>query len=399
MQTFVPELTFQACAEVLDWRRLGKQRVEVLQMASAILDPSAGWSSHPAVTMWRGHGAALLTYGLVVCDEWIGRGYRDTTRPKLVAMLPLMVSLGERIERPQWWGVQEVHDSHKAKLHRKDMSHYGQYFVYERFHHEYVWPEGRARKTPREERVSTKSQLVCQGCGRRPGFTNIGTRAVHWWVCGNCNRPTEAWMKGRQEVLNKFSGGPLAEMVYDSRTLLTDERLSFAVLGYRYTTEQVISPVTGAVARVWLYSAEGPDSVTTSAQLSASNPSSQGVNTVSTPDLPTAPELPDAPVADAAAPAEAAAPAAPAAPKEPAKTDDLEPLRKSLGLSRSKLAAASGLSEAKVYRIEKGGARTTEAEATLLRNALNEIKAAQPAEGEAPAAPAAETTEGVSTPQ
>jgi predicted RNase H-like HicB family nuclease len=59
MQTFLPYLDFAECARVLDDRRLGKQRVEVLQIARAITVPGYGWRHHPAVRMWRGYEEAL----------------------------------------------------------------------------------------------------------------------------------------------------------------------------------------------------------------------------------------------------------------------------------------------------------------------------------------------------
>jgi len=63
MQTFLPYLDFAECARVLDDRRLGKQRVEVLQIARAITVPGYGWRHHPAVRMWRGYEEALGAYG------------------------------------------------------------------------------------------------------------------------------------------------------------------------------------------------------------------------------------------------------------------------------------------------------------------------------------------------
>mgnify|MGYP001181886526 FL=1 len=36
MQTFLPYESFRKSAEVLDWRRLGKQRVEGMQIINAI---------------------------------------------------------------------------------------------------------------------------------------------------------------------------------------------------------------------------------------------------------------------------------------------------------------------------------------------------------------------------
>src|SRR3712207_9220014 len=58
MQTFVPVADFEESARLLDSPRLGKQRVETLQILRALELPDYGWASHPAVAMWRGAGPA-----------------------------------------------------------------------------------------------------------------------------------------------------------------------------------------------------------------------------------------------------------------------------------------------------------------------------------------------------
>ena len=52
MQTFLPYESFRESAKVLDWRRLGKQRVEGMQIINAIENPNKqGWQNHPAITL------------------------------------------------------------------------------------------------------------------------------------------------------------------------------------------------------------------------------------------------------------------------------------------------------------------------------------------------------------
>src|SRR5690606_11138493 len=52
MQTFLPYEDFAATAQVLDQRRLGKQRVEALQVLRGLTRPGYGWRHRPAVSMW-----------------------------------------------------------------------------------------------------------------------------------------------------------------------------------------------------------------------------------------------------------------------------------------------------------------------------------------------------------
>ena len=66
MQTFLPYADFERSARALDAKRLGKQRVETIQVVRALTRPGYGWANHPAVLMWKGYEEALGRYGF--CD-------------------------------------------------------------------------------------------------------------------------------------------------------------------------------------------------------------------------------------------------------------------------------------------------------------------------------------------
>ena len=103
MQTFLPYASYEASAKVLDYRRLGKQRVESYQILGVIFgirfnketevwEPfDYRWKNHPAVKMWScGSEFQKLSYALSLCeythsiiDEWIERGYNDTLKEKI----------------------------------------------------------------------------------------------------------------------------------------------------------------------------------------------------------------------------------------------------------------------------------------------------------------------------
>jgi len=137
MQTFLPYEDFAKSAAVLDRQRLGKQRVETLQIMNALLDPEYGWQNHPAVNMWRGYEWSLYQYQEAICNEWTSRGYKDTCLEKT---LLLMAGKCIGISKPQWLGNEEFHVSHQSNLMRKLPEHYGQYFDVSG-DLEYVWPE------------------------------------------------------------------------------------------------------------------------------------------------------------------------------------------------------------------------------------------------------------------
>jgi hypothetical protein len=136
MQTFLPYSSFAESARVLDWRRLGKQRVETLQILRTLAGLSKGWSNHPAVRMWRGYESALRVYGAVICLEWRNRGYRDKCLDKILDMSSVLYAV------PPWLGDPAFHASHRAALLAKDPEWYGQWGWTETPGIEYVWPVG-----------------------------------------------------------------------------------------------------------------------------------------------------------------------------------------------------------------------------------------------------------------
>lgn len=135
MQTFLPYQSFLQSAKVLDRQRLGKQRVECLQIFNALANPDYGWQSHPAVTMWRGHADALYMYSIAMITEWTSRGYKDTCYDKITNVwrtLPMGTS-------PAWLGREDLHASHRSNLLRKLPAWYGQYGWTEPATLPYVW--------------------------------------------------------------------------------------------------------------------------------------------------------------------------------------------------------------------------------------------------------------------
>ncbi len=148
MQTFLPYADFARCAEVLDPRRLGKQRVEVLQIMRAITVPGYGWRHHPAAKQWKGYEEALAAYGVAVCREWCRRGYADTCDLKIRQELATLdvhevreQAVLERAGRlPPWLGDEDYHRSHRSSLLAKDPGWYGQFFDDVPPDLPYVWP-------------------------------------------------------------------------------------------------------------------------------------------------------------------------------------------------------------------------------------------------------------------
>ncbi|SCL40202.1 hypothetical protein GA0074692_5674 [Micromonospora pallida] len=150
MQTFLPYPDFAASARVLDQRRLGKQRVEAIQVLRGLTWPGYGWRNHPAVRMWAGYEEALVRYGLDVCVVWCAPGRADTCAATLTADLAAACGitqvrdqdeLARAGELPPWLGRTDLHRSHRSSLLRKDPDHYRPIFDDVPPDLEYVWPD------------------------------------------------------------------------------------------------------------------------------------------------------------------------------------------------------------------------------------------------------------------
>ena len=79
MQTFLPYKSFDESFKSLDYRRLGKQRVEAMQILNVLLGrtETKGWVNHPITKMWKGHENALKEYLNKSRAHWVDRRYNN----------------------------------------------------------------------------------------------------------------------------------------------------------------------------------------------------------------------------------------------------------------------------------------------------------------------------------
>lgn len=152
MQTFLPYSDFRQSAAALDRARLGKQRVEALQVLRALVIPQYGWQTHPAVRMWMGHVPALTMYGLTMVDEWVARGGEDTTRGRILEFAPQAghPDYVDRIQMPYWLGDPGFHLAHRSRLLAKEPAFYADVFPGTDPDLEYLWPEPKLELLPED---------------------------------------------------------------------------------------------------------------------------------------------------------------------------------------------------------------------------------------------------------
>ena len=171
MQTFLPYSNFHLTAEVLDRKRLGKQRVECLQILRTLKQGEwtclsckmpvthfnehktgyhcyyceaslkrTGWYNHPAVQMWKGYETGLMLYLREICAAWVRLGYKDTCWEKAIEVGFRPPNVGEGFLLPNWLGNESFHLSHQSNLLRKNPDHYSQFFMGIPNDLPYVWP-------------------------------------------------------------------------------------------------------------------------------------------------------------------------------------------------------------------------------------------------------------------
>lgn len=141
MQTFLPYADFEESAYALDPLRLGKQRVENLQIMKALLVEGYGWKNHPATKMWRGYEFCLLTYQKAITDEWVHNlGRVDTCFVKTARVYFEHFKTTDDGPKPPWLGDEKFHISHQSNLIRKDPEYYGKQFPGVPDNLPYVWP-------------------------------------------------------------------------------------------------------------------------------------------------------------------------------------------------------------------------------------------------------------------
>jgi len=138
MQTFLPYENFEQTAKCLDYRRLGKQRVECKQIILALTNPDKGWKNHPATKMWKNNVECLAYYGTCMCKEWINRGYKDSCLEFFNQFIKH--DNFNDISKPSWLGDINFHNSHKSKLLQKNNEFYSQYGWCVNRNLEYIWP-------------------------------------------------------------------------------------------------------------------------------------------------------------------------------------------------------------------------------------------------------------------
>jgi hypothetical protein len=246
VQTFLPYPDFARSARVLDRKRLGKQRVETLQVLRAATVPGYGWWGHPVTAMWSGHLPALVAYGRAVVDEWTARGGADSTGWQIREFAPEAWDRradGDVAEPPPWLGDESFHRSHRSNLLRKDEEHYRALFPEDAAGLDYVWPpSAEVRTPPAEPPRGERAWVLAPGAHAVAGDAVVvpfavpgGIREAHWAQA--LGRIEHELQEGETVLL--LHGPPGAEQIVE-RTVLA-ENVHHAVSEFSLELERVDS--------------------------------------------------------------------------------------------------------------------------------------------------------------
>lgn len=142
MQTFFPEKNLIKNFKCLDYRRLGKQRVEAMQIYNILIGKETkkkGWIHHTAVLMWKGYENFLALYHNMCIYEWIYRGYNNNMK--------ILNWECDDFKIPWWYGNENFHSSHRQTLLSKKYDWYKQFGWKESPKYEYWWPTKNINQT------------------------------------------------------------------------------------------------------------------------------------------------------------------------------------------------------------------------------------------------------------
>jgi len=115
--TFITDDDPKVCARNLDYKRLGKQKLECKWIINSI--ESKKNNKHPGYLMWEGYLNYLKHYTNCIIEEWLRRGYKNTME---------IYSLPSEFEKPWFFTYRPLQLTHICSLKRKDSNYYNNVF-------------------------------------------------------------------------------------------------------------------------------------------------------------------------------------------------------------------------------------------------------------------------------
>jgi hypothetical protein len=191
--------SLQTTCNLLDIKRLNKQKIEAKEILDATLRTSGGWINHPAVHMWRGYSNALKYYFNCIVEACIRRGLNNTmelyefTQDQLNNIeyqtiedylengVPNDNQSDDKIIMPWWFKWRPLLYSHRCSLLRKNPKYYTKIFstdcMPDYVDKGYIWP----MKLTREQILDFKPEY-CEpiGTGAPANYRWTREQVLEW---------------------------------------------------------------------------------------------------------------------------------------------------------------------------------------------------------------------------
>jgi len=132
MEIFHSEETWSLSVLALDDKRLGKQRLECIQILLSLSGIINIWEipkyihNHPVTLLWKGNEDYLLSYTTACIIEWGNRGYKNTKC--ISAFHDMRAITGDYpVKGKPSFITADFIQSHKIKLYSKNPLFYAKY--------------------------------------------------------------------------------------------------------------------------------------------------------------------------------------------------------------------------------------------------------------------------------
>ncbi len=184
----------------LDYKRLGKQRVEAKQIID-ILEyydengemPDAGWTNHKVTKMWIGHTKALKVYFNYVVRQWVKRGYKNNYEYYDVEDCEIIeckfdgtrAKFSKKADEntfPIWYSFPPFYLSQRAALIMKEKDYYEDIFLDDEvepyMYKGYLWPSDYGKEIYKNWSLDYLAEL---GSGIPPQY-RISKKIIKKWL-------------------------------------------------------------------------------------------------------------------------------------------------------------------------------------------------------------------------
>ena len=228
VNTFIIVPDIVKTAQLLDTKRLGKQRIEALEIINCLEEfdktgkITSKWGNHPVVKCWMGFTNHLKVYYNIILREWINRGYNNNMEfyqienENLYHIVPCnfhnnsIVFCGtyNYYSFPFWVAFYPFYMSHQASLCRKYPKYYSSLLREELNYFleiGYFWPcnyNYNQNNLPYTNWNYTYHEKI--GCGAPPIYRHSLKDCIRWFCNKEVNPVTGRRIRKTSDIYKNY---------------------------------------------------------------------------------------------------------------------------------------------------------------------------------------------------